>query len=74
MLPSCAVQYIMLTFVPANSIHHGVGIVNFTQILMSVQMIQTTVLRSVLTLMVPTLVLVIVDICQMMMEEHAMVC
>ena len=41
---------------------------------MSVQLIQMTVIIPVLTLMAPTLVPVIVDIRQTMMEEHAMVC
>ena len=46
----------------------------FTQILMSVQLILMTVIRSVLTLMGPTLVPVTVDIHWTAMEEHAMVC
>ena len=44
------------------------------QILMSVQLILMTVIRSVLTLMGPTLVPVTVDIHWIAMEEHAMVC
>ena len=46
----------------------------FTQILMSVQLVLMTVIRSVLTLMGPTLVPVTVDIHWIAMEEHAMVC
>ena len=45
-----------------------------TQILMSVQLILMTVIRSVLTLMGPSLVPVTVDIHWIAMKEHAMVC
>jgi hypothetical protein len=43
------------------------------QILMSVQLVLMTVIRSVLTLMGPTLVPVTVDIHWTAMEEHAMI-
>ena len=45
-----------------------------TQILMSVQLILMTVIRSVLTLMGPSLVPVTMDIRLLAMEERAMVC
>ena len=45
-----------------------------TQILMSVQLILMAVVRSVLTLMGPSLVPVTVDIHWTVMEERAMVC